>query len=45
MIEGCPNGKGKMVYASGAEYEGDWKNGLYHGVGRFKYRTGSVYEG
>jgi len=26
-------------------YEGEWKNGLYHGSGLLKYTTGSIYEG
>lgn len=26
MIEGCPNGEGKMKYSNGGEYEGNWKN-------------------
>lgn len=33
FIEGRLNGKGRIMYACGISYEGDFKNGNYHGFG------------
>ena len=38
-------GRGTMVYASGAMYEGQWRAGKRHGQGKFTFATGDVYEG
>ena len=38
-------GRGTMVYASGAMYEGQWRAGKRHGQGKFTYATGDMYEG
>ena len=44
-VEGnCEEGKGKMQYRSGA-YEGDWKDGLRHGYGKFTWGNGDTYSG
>ena len=39
------NGFGKYKYIDGEKYEGDWKNGKYHGLGTFTSRDGFVYVG
>lgn len=38
-------GTGTYVYECGKRYEGEWKNGHYHGYGRLSFSNGSVYEG
>jgi hypothetical protein len=45
MKDGKQEGEGIMVYASGDEYEGQWKAGLQEGKGTARYATGDVYEG
>ena len=40
----CNKGKGKMQYKSGV-YEGDWKEGLRHGFGKFTWSNGDTYSG
>ncbi len=44
-MQNVKHGKGKMVWASGDQYEGDWKDGLIHGSGVFEYADGGRYEG
>jgi hypothetical protein len=42
LIGGEPNGWGKSYnYDGDVVYEGEWKNGKYHGLGRvvFKHRS------
>ena len=39
------SGKGKMTYANGDVYEGDFMNNKFHGKGKFTYENGVVYEG
>ena len=40
------HGKGTFVSeANGIEYTGGWKNGLKHGKGVLKYKSGAMYEG
>ncbi len=39
------DGKGKMQYAGGAVYEGDWKDGKRHGEGEMRWPNGAVYKG
>lgn len=34
-----------MKYMDGDSYGGEWKNNLFHGIGRFKWKTGNVYFG
>ena len=31
---GWPHGKGKGTFENGMIYEGDWINGLMHGIGK-----------
>ncbi len=38
-------GKGLMLYKSGARYDGDWKQNLRDGSGTHKYSNGDMYEG
>lgn len=33
-----PAGYGKMRFENGNEYEGDWRAGLMHGQGTFKWK-------
>ncbi|KAL4483811.1 hypothetical protein ABPG72_006186 [Tetrahymena utriculariae] len=42
---GKRQGKGKIVFSSGASYEGEFFNGIKHGKGIFKYTSGNYYEG
>ena len=32
-------------YASGARYEGEWKDNAKHGYGKFFFKDGSVFAG
>ena len=38
-------GRGKYTYPLGEKYEGEWKNGEYHGQGTFTLPDGEKYEG
>jgi hypothetical protein len=46
---GCPSGHGKMTFANGDVYEGDWvyngSSSVKQGKGKQTYANGSVYEG
>ena len=42
---GTPNGKGSMFFLDGSFYEGGWRNGKMHGVGRIITSTGDVCKG
>ena len=42
---GQPSGKGKLTYANGSVYSGDFSGGLRHGVGTFRSSKGDTYEG
>lgn len=45
-IEGdCINGRGTFLYASGAKYTGDFKNGKIDGTGVLEYTDGRKYIG
>ena len=33
------------TYASGAEYDGEWKDDKCHGFGRYTFPDGTFYEG
>lgn len=35
----------KITYSDGAKYEGGWKNGKFHGKGKFAYAEGDLFEG
>jgi hypothetical protein len=39
------NGKGVYTHASGARYEGEWKDDLQHGKGVEDWPDGAKYEG
>ena len=39
------SGKGKMTYANGDIYEGDWKDGNISGKGKMTYANKDIYEG
>jgi hypothetical protein len=39
------NGKGKIVYASGAFYEGNWKDNLFNGSGTYKWKDDTKLTG
>ena len=39
------NGKGKIIYSDGKEYNGDFYNGLKHGFGRLSWSNDKYYEG
>lgn len=38
-------GKGKMKYLSGDEYEGNWDDDMKNGYGVMKYSNGFTYKG
>ena len=38
-------GHGKYTYPHGDKYEGEWKNGEFHGQGTYTSPDGSKYEG
>ena len=38
-------GFGKYTYLDGEKYEGDWRNGKYHGQGTYTWKDGQKYEG
>jgi hypothetical protein len=40
-----PQGKGKMTYANGDVYVGEFKDGKRQGIGKIIYANGDVYEG
>lgn len=42
---GMPHGKGRLEYAAGRWYEGDWKHGRWTGTGRLSNGDGDLYEG
>jgi hypothetical protein len=42
---GEKEGKGRMIYAKGGEYEGEWKKGKREGHGVMVYGDGGVYDG
>ncbi|KAL9185825.1 hypothetical protein ACHAXT_003602, partial [Thalassiosira profunda] len=44
-IPPIPHGHGRMGYASGSVYEGQWENGHHCGHGKNWYANGDVYEG
>ncbi len=38
------HGNGRFSFASGASYEGQWDNGIYHGSGTFSWPDGRRYQ-
>ena len=45
MYGDCKNGKGILVETNGNKYEGQFKDGLYHGQGKLEYIGGDKYVG
>jgi len=41
----CISGFGKLVFANGESYEGNFKMGLFHGDGTYLHKNGSKYVG
>ena len=39
------DGQGTYIYPNGEKYEGDWKNGKYHGHGTYSWSNGNKYVG
>ena len=39
------HGKGKMVWSTGAIYDGNWERGMKKGAGVMQYRDKSFYDG
>ncbi|KAK6293755.1 hypothetical protein J4Q44_G00360810 [Coregonus suidteri] len=39
------NGRGTLEHPSGAMYEGDFKDNMYHGTGTYRYPDGTKYCG
>ena len=37
LVEGVREGKGQLEWSNGDYYEGDFKNGLRHGHGRYHH--------
>ncbi len=46
VTNGVYEGQGKMIYANGRTYEGNWKFGKRNGYGILRYKSGNIeYEG
>ncbi len=46
LVNDVREGRGKMIFASGNVYNGQWKNGMMHGLGEFVFAaTGERYVG
>ena len=45
LVNGVPEGTGKMTSANGNVYEGEWKNGKREGQGKATAADGRIYEG
>ena len=39
------HGKGKQHWVDGADYEGEWRNGILQGDGVFNHPNGDIYRG
>jgi hypothetical protein len=39
------HGTGRYTFASGAFYEGEWKEDKMNGYGTYQYRSGNQYRG
>ncbi|VUD68940.1 hypothetical protein TDB9533_04300 [Thalassocella blandensis] len=44
-VNGVFEGHGVFTWPSGNKYDGMWKNGKQHGVGKLMYNNGAVYTG
>ena len=45
VLEGRPDGEGRMVWPSDAVHTGTWVDGARHGAGTFREREGAAYVG
>ncbi len=45
LLQNSINRKRTFTYENGASYEGDWVNGMKHGLGKLTYADGTVYIG
>ena len=41
----CKNGEGRLEYEDGRVYDGEWKDGKFHGQGIFIYQSDTIYDG
>ncbi len=44
-IGDCKNGYGTYKWSDGDKYEGEWKEGKFHGKGKYFYANGSIFSG
>jgi hypothetical protein len=44
-IDGLPDGRGKITYPDGTNYEGEWLKGKKHGKGKQMFAAQEHYEG
>ena len=45
MKDGKFEGQGKINFINGDEYNGEWKDNVFHGKGTMKYNDGTIFEG
>ncbi|KAM0071636.1 putative 1-phosphatidylinositol-4-phosphate 5-kinase [Helianthus debilis subsp. tardiflorus] len=45
VVENCPHGSGKYLWADGCMYFGEWWKGRMNGRGKFSWPSGATYEG
>ena len=45
MFNSLPHGKGKAIFSSEIEYEGDWEYGKFNGKGKYKSTFSDTYDG
>ncbi len=41
----CKNGYGEYKWSDGDRYEGEWKEGKFHGKGKYFYSNGATFSG
>ena len=44
-LKGCENGYGVYTFKTGGQYNGNWKEGVFHGKGTYLYSNGDKYMG
>jgi len=44
-LNGKQNGNGTFLLMNGDKYYGDFKDGLFSGLGKMTYSNGDIYEG
>ena len=45
MLNGRPEGRGRLETAAGSIYDGEWSDGQMHGKGRLRFENGDEYIG